>query len=428
MSKYFGVIGNRDYIKIGGEKRPFWEFLDEQPDGWLSSLVYKRRDVPAGKPMIWDCGAWSYRNEAEPTYSPQQCSDLYREYAPVGSMVLAPDHMLIPGVDLDERRGINLKNAEAFLSVVAPGHVPMAAIHGETIGERIDMALALRRLGYDHLAVGGIAAQAARKAVVTDVVTALRGALPGAYLHVLGLSSPEYAKRWHRLGVDSFDGSSHFKQAFTAGAFYTVEGSKLTKHQAARPGNVDCDGIVAPPCSCTACSRLRADVVDTRSYGSNETNMGRAAHNMNMLMRAQKAARRRHVVLVACCGPKLPYAAPAKELYQSDLFRKSRAYAEQHGEGWLILSAEHGVVHPEATLAPYDKTLKTMPANERRAWADKVRAQLDTSDRYTVLAGNDYCGWMNDEFDTARPMEGLGIGQQLAWLLGNVKKTQEDLF
>lgn len=36
---------------------------------------------------------------------------------------------------------------------------------------------------------------------------------------------------------------------------------------------------------CLACRRLRAEGVDTRSYGSNEHNMGRAAHNLNQLMR-----------------------------------------------------------------------------------------------------------------------------------------------
>jgi hypothetical protein len=428
MSKYFGVIGNRDYIKLKGERRPFWEFLDEQPDGWLSSLVYKRRDVPHGKPMIWDCGAWSYRLKDEPDYTPQECADHYREYAPEGSMCIAPDHMLIPGVDVAKRRAINLRNAEEFLRVCDQAHKPMATIHGETLGERVDAALALRASGYSHLAIGGIAAQAARKEMVTEVVRTLRAAVPGVHLHVLGLSSPEYAKRWAAIGVDTFDGSSHFKQAFTAGAFYTQEGAKLTKHQAARPGNVDCTGIVAPECHCRACSLLRADDgVDTRSYGSNETNMGRAAHNMNMLMRAQKAATQRRIVLVACCGKKLPYPAPAQDLYQSELFRKSRLYAEQNGDEWLILSAKHGVVHPGATVEPYDVTLNEMSSAERRAWSARVAEQLRefSNDQLTVLAGSAYCGWIDAFTNVTRPMEGLGIGQQLAYLLSTTTRQPE---
>lgn len=429
MTTYFGVIGNRDYIKLRGDKRPFWEFLDEQPGGWLSSLVYKRRDVPAGKRMIWDCGAWSYRLKDEPDYTPQQCADLYREYAPAGSMVIAPDHMLIPGCDAVKRRGINLRNAAEFLRVCDPTHKPMATIHGETLGERVDAALALRDSGYRHLAIGGIAAQAARKSMATEIVQTLRAAVPDVHLHVLGLSSPEYAKRWHQIKVDTFDGSSHFKQAFTAGAFYTQDGMKLTKHQAARPGNDECGGIVAPECHCRACTALRDDGVDTRTYGSNETNMGRAAHNLNMLMRAHRAAIQRRIVLVACCGKKLPYAAPARDLYQSELFKKSRRYAEQNGDQWLILSALHGVVHPDATVEPYDVTLNDMGADARKQWSAKVADQLADyrNDQLTVLAGFAYCGWVTKFNNVTRPMEGLGIGQQLAYL-HSTTTTQERLF
>lgn len=431
MASYFGVIGNRDYIKLRGERRPFWEFLDTQPAGWLSSLVYKREDVPADKPMIWDCGAWSYRLKDEPDYTPQQCAGLYQQYAPDGSMVIAPDHMLIPGVDIERRRAINLRNAREFLDCFDPRHKPMATIHGVTLEERVEMAVQLEGMGYRHLAIGGIAAQAARKELATEICETLRAAVPNVHLHALGLSSPEYAKRWKRIGIDTFDGSSHFKQAFTAGAFYTRVGAKLTKWQAARPGNDDCGGIIAPLCYCKACTMLREDGVDTRSYGSNETNMGRAAHNMNMLMQAQQAAMQGHIVLVACCGKKLPYAAPAKEIYQSELFLKSRRYAEQHGDRWLILSAKHGIVHPDATIEPYDETLNDKTASERRAWSERVTRQLDDlrGEKLTVLAGEAYCGWC-DGFNADRPMKGLGIGQQLAYLLAHTKlpPTQKELF
>lgn len=291
-SQYFGVIGNRDYIKLYGERRPFWEFLDVQPDGWLSSIVYKRKDVPQGRPMIWDCGAWSYRDKEVPDYTPAQCVEMYQECAPPGSMVIAPDHMLIPGVDCDARRKINLANARKFIAICPKSLKPMATVHGETIEERIKAAVVLRDMGYRYVALGGLAAQASRKKMAVQIVRDIRKAVPKVHLHVLGLSSPEYARQWNQIGVQSFDGSSHFKQAFTGGAFYTCEGAKLAKHQAARPGNVEDLGIVAPKCHCRACAMLRKVGVDTRSFGSNEHNMGRAAHNMNMLMLAQQESMR----------------------------------------------------------------------------------------------------------------------------------------
>lgn len=49
--------------------------------------------------------------------------------------------------------------------------------------------------------------------------------------------------------------------------------------------------------------------------------------------------------------------APAKDLYQSTLFKKTRAYAEKHYDGWYILSALHRVLSPEKVIEPYDVTL-----------------------------------------------------------------------
>jgi len=131
-----------------------------------------------------------------------------------------------------------------------------------------------------------------------------------------------------------------------------------------------------------------------------------------------------HVVLIACCGKKLKEPAPAKDLYRSDLFIKARRYAEQHGDRWFILSAKHGVVDPEAIIEPYDETLTEKSAAERRAWSAKVAVQLagHKRDRLTVLAGEAYCGW-SEGFKVERPMRGLGIGQQLRFLLEHASSS-----
>jgi hypothetical protein len=421
---YFGVVGNRDYIKRRGEKRPFWEFLDEQPDGWLTSLTYRRKDLPTGKPMIYDCGAWSYKDAEIPPVNSEQVAASYAEHAPEESMVIAPDHMLIEGSDVEYRRQWNENQANLFLNDCPSTMKAMACVHGMNLDERVAHAQWLRSIGYRYIAIGGLAARASQKSLVVSWVRAIRNAVPDVWLHVLGLSSPDYMRTWREIGIESADGSSHFKQAFTGGAFFTQEGSKLSKHQAARPGNADDLGIVAPECSCTACSILREEGIDTRSYGSNEHNMGRAAHNLNMLMRAQKIAMCRKLVLVACCGPKKKGAHPAGDIYQSDLFLKSAAWAKQNGDDWAILSALHGVVSPSTVIENYDVTLNEMPVIHRKAWAETVRTQLAhrRDDDITILAGNRYCEWITDEFRTTRPLQGLGIGQQLQWLTQNTNR------
>jgi hypothetical protein len=290
---YFGVITNRDYIKIGGIARPFWEFLDEQPDGWLSSLAYHRKDVPQDRPHIWDCGAWTYRERETPQLgrhlvTPEWALGKYAEYAIPGDFVVAPDHMLIPKLGgFEARRAFNRESAARFLEIAGAGPFrPMATVHGLTLDERLRHAEWLQSLGYGAIALGGLAGQATNRKLCIAVVRALRAALPAVHLHVLGLSSPQFAAEWERSRVDSFDGSSHFKQAFIAKVYFAARGAEMVRYEAVPPG----ESPTAPTCDCTACVRLRDDGVDTRAYGSNQHNMGRAAHNMNQLMKAQKAA------------------------------------------------------------------------------------------------------------------------------------------
>jgi hypothetical protein len=292
MTDYYGVVGNRDDIKLQGQRLPFWHFLDRHPAGWLCSLAYKRDDVPTDRPRIWDCGAWSYkaldtphlgRAEVTPAWALAQ----YGRLARAGDTVIAPDHMVIMGVDLDARRRFNRESAAAFLVLCqGTGLVPMAVAHGTTLDERLATAAELIEMGYEALALGGLAGRTAQRASVIGVVTTVREAFPDIRLHVLGVSAPSFAAVWAAYGVDSFDGASHFKQAFTAGKFFVADGPQLRGFQAARPG----EAITAPKCDCRACALLESDDVDTRRYGSNETNMGRAAHNLNQLMQALDVA------------------------------------------------------------------------------------------------------------------------------------------
>lgn len=125
------------------------------------------------------------------------------------------------------------------------------------------------------------------------------------------------------------------------------------------------------------------------------------------------------IVFVACCGQKLSVAAPAEDMYQSDLFKKSRAWAEIYGVSWFILSAKYGVVPPGRRIKPYDETLNSKTPSEVAMWNKMVRSQLGYMGwrRSTVvLAGANYRGWIQQGDNVIIPMKGMGIGQQKAWL------------
>jgi len=132
-----------------------------------------------------------------------------------------------------------------------------------------------------------------------------------------------------------------------------------------------------------------------------------------------KADTPRTIVLVSCCGPKLHNPSPAADIYTSDLFRKSRRWAELHGDEWFILSAKYGVLRPDDVIAPYDETLKTKTKSEKALWNEKVTRdlrRLADGARLVVLAGKDYMGWTSYFAKVEKPLGNLPIGLRLRWL------------
>ncbi len=128
--------------------------------------------------------------------------------------------------------------------------------------------------------------------------------------------------------------------------------------------------------------------------------------------------------LVSCVRLKAPNPAPAKDLYISDWFRKARAYVEKTGQPWSILSAKHGLLHPDTVLEPYDRTLRTMPIDQRRAWAQRVLTDIELNhggvESFVLLTSRRYREFLEPAlrergFSVQVPLKGLRIGQQLSW-------------
>jgi hypothetical protein len=126
-----------------------------------------------------------------------------------------------------------------------------------------------------------------------------------------------------------------------------------------------------------------------------------------------------HVGLVACCSEKLDVRCHAEDLYISPWFRKARDYVKQRCGRWAILSAKHGLLLPQAPVAPYDATLKVMPRLERLRWERAVHGQLvrtfGEDAHFIVVAGAAYAKALRG-LSHEIPFAGMGIGQQLAAL------------
>jgi hypothetical protein len=135
------------------------------------------------------------------------------------------------------------------------------------------------------------------------------------------------------------------------------------------------------------------------------------------------------VVFISCVSKKLPHQALAKDLYISPLFKLNLAYARKlKPKKIFILSAKHGVLGLNDTVAPYDTTLNHMRDPERRAWGKKVMTQLKSKvnlqkDTFIFLAGGRYRKYLMPHMRQVKvPMMHLGIGKQLAFLKHATKK------
>lgn len=142
----------------------------------------------------------------------------------------------------------------------------------------------------------------------------------------------------------------------------------------------------------------------------------------------------KYVFLVSCVKKKQCCPAPAKKIYLSDLFKKSRRLVEATKCPWFILSAKHGLLHPDKVICPYNETLNQMPQESRKewkerlkAWAKKVKLQmvenLPDAEAVVILAGKNYyeclTAYLEERFGSANvkiPMEGMLIGKRLNWL------------
>ena len=130
--------------------------------------------------------------------------------------------------------------------------------------------------------------------------------------------------------------------------------------------------------------------------------------------------------LVSCTIKKALTPRKAKNLYISPWFGKAKTYVESTNQRWFILSAKYGLVDPNCKINPYDKSMNSMPMEERMEWAEDVsntlRLHITDIDTIYILAGQRYREFLvpklrdYDDVNICVPMEGLRIGEQLRWL------------
>ena len=133
------------------------------------------------------------------------------------------------------------------------------------------------------------------------------------------------------------------------------------------------------------------------------------------------------IVLISCVKKKRPVPCAAIDFYDSPWFQKARDYGSSlHPDEIYILSAKYGLARADQMLCPYDETLNAMNSMQRKAWAEKVLAQMknagiDFNDEVIFLAGQKYRENLIQKFANAVvPLRGLGIGKQLQFMKNRI--------
>lgn len=195
-------------------------------EGARRFLRYPEDGFP-GSIMLGDCGAFTYRNMAEPPY---RAEDTVEFYADGGfSHGCAPDHLIFDfdPADAERRRedlpepvrvryDLTLDYAAEFKHHAArlgPGFTPMGVVQGWSASSMAEAAAALVAMGYDYLALGGTAMLKIDQ--LERCLAAVRGAIgPEVRLHVLGFGKIEELAVLERYRVASFDTTSPLVRAF----------------------------------------------------------------------------------------------------------------------------------------------------------------------------------------------------------------------
>jgi hypothetical protein len=134
------------------------------------------------------------------------------------------------------------------------------------------------------------------------------------------------------------------------------------------------------------------------------------------------------IYLVACCKDKREGLHPASD---STWFRLARLYVEQQiakddeHRDWFILSAKHGLLGWLERIESYDQSLLDMERGSYLDWLYRIQRKLCVygydKAHFVILAGKEYRAdlqhWLLHRGCTVEvPMQGLEIGEQLAWL------------
>jgi helicase len=175
----------------------------------LDGFDIARRDDGTG------CIVKMVDGQVEETISPEGVLAMQERLADFGATL---DFPIPPGVadDRERRRRLDLTLANAKWAI-GKHRGPMVlfgSVQGHCVESYASCAAAMVRIGFQHLAIGGLVPRQRDAVLIEEIVKRIRPLLlRDGLLHVFGLGGPEQVRRLMQLGVTSVDSSSYVQAA-----------------------------------------------------------------------------------------------------------------------------------------------------------------------------------------------------------------------
>jgi queuine/archaeosine tRNA-ribosyltransferase len=215
---YDGILVSKTVIGKSKKKKELIEKLG----------IHKFLDWPAE--IMGDCGAFSYLQEEKPPYTTEEILDYYENHG--FNYGISIDHLIVgpfakEGIR-EFRYDLTLKNAKDFINKHKSrgcSFTPIGAAQGWSPESYRDAVKDLISMGYDYIAVGGVAR--AKSEEIIAILQSIRPYLtPSTRLHLLGVGRINVTSYFRHLGVTSFDSASPLRKAWLDPQtnYYTLSG------------------------------------------------------------------------------------------------------------------------------------------------------------------------------------------------------------
>lgn len=175
--------------------------------------------------MMGDCGSFAYVEQEKPAYSSEEVFEFYADGCFTHGV--SPDHIIFAcdttnppreamGEDVHYRYDLTLENAREFIRICESEGFPfepMGAVQGWSPLSIAEAAVAMEKMGYRYLAIGGLVPL--KIDVIHQVLKTLRENIqPETKIHLLGFAKADSIHEFTNYGITSFDSTSPLIRAF----------------------------------------------------------------------------------------------------------------------------------------------------------------------------------------------------------------------